>query len=65
MCVWSKVRLGEVLTQNQKYIQSPELRHFRRLFVKLYGKRHYLRREESLCQRHPDDLRAARESVQV
>lgn len=35
---WSKVRLGEVLTHYQEYIESPELKMYPKLSVKLYGK---------------------------
>src|SRR5450759_3989163 len=35
---WPKVRLGEVLTHCQKYIDSPEARVYSKLSVKLYGK---------------------------
>jgi len=35
---WPKVRLGEVLTHFQKYIESPDARVYTKLSVKLYGK---------------------------
>jgi type I restriction enzyme S subunit len=35
---WPKVRLGEVLTHFQKYIDSPEARVYHKLSVKLYGR---------------------------
>lgn len=35
---WLMVPLGEVLTQYQEYIESPELRIYPKLSVKLYGK---------------------------
>ena len=35
---WPKVRLGEVLTQDQQYILEPEPRSYPKLSVKLYGK---------------------------
>lgn len=35
---WPTVRLGEVLTHYQEYIESPELKIYPKLSVKLYGK---------------------------
>ena len=35
---WPKVRLGEVLTQDQQYVLEPEARSYPKLSVKLYGK---------------------------
>src|SRR5260370_36763430 len=35
---WPIVRLGEVLTHHTEYIEAPELREYRKLSVKLYGK---------------------------
>lgn len=35
---WPKVRLGEVLNTFTDYIESPELRAYKKLSVKLYGK---------------------------
>ena len=35
---WPKVRLGEMLTHYQEYIESPELKIYPKLSVKLYGK---------------------------
>lgn len=35
---WPKVRLGEVLTHCQKYVDSPEARAYPKLSVKLYGR---------------------------
>ena len=35
---WPKVRLGEVLTHYQEYIEAPEPRMYPKLSVKLYGK---------------------------
>lgn len=35
---WSLVRLGEVLTHYQEYIEAPEPRTYPKLSVKLYGR---------------------------
>lgn len=35
---WKMVRLGDLITQNQEYIQAPDPREYRKLSVKLYGK---------------------------
>src|SRR5262245_22678999 len=35
---WPQVKLGEVLSQSTDYIESPELKVYPKLSVKLYGK---------------------------